>query len=103
VAYFRRDPRIAGLLDRYQFRADLGDFLVYERIPEAQARAESPPTVQPATRDIVQAGSAGGAHARIRDTVFALALLVFVVSAIIASVAEKGRASAPATPESARA
>jgi hypothetical protein len=103
VAYFRRDPRIATLLDRYQFAADLGDFLVYERIPEAQERAESPPTVQPATRDIVHAGPAGGAHVRVRDPAFALGLLAFVISAILASVAEKGRASAPTTPESVRA
>ena len=103
VAYFRRDPRIAGLLDRYQLRADLGDFLVYERIPEAQARAESPPTVQPATRDIVQAGAVRGAHGRSRDPAFVLALLAFVISAILASIAEKRRASAPATPGPARA
>ena len=95
VAYFRRDSRIAKLLDRYQLAADLGDFLVYERIPEAQARAESPPTVQAATRDIVQAGLAGGAHSRMRDPAFVLALLAFVVSAIFASVAENGRASMP--------
>jgi hypothetical protein len=101
VAYFRRDPRIAGLLDRYQFRADLGDFLVYERIPEAQARAESPPSVQPATRDILPAGPVGGGHNR--DPAFVLALLTFVISAILASMAEKRRASAAATPESARA
>jgi hypothetical protein len=103
VAYFRRDPRIAGLLDRYELRADLSDFLVYERIPEAQARAKSPPTVQPATRDIVQAGTVRGAHGRSRDPVFVLALLAFVISAIFASVAEKRRASAQATPGPARA
>jgi hypothetical protein len=103
VAYFRRDPRIAVLLDRYQFRADLGDFLVYERIPEAQAAAESPPTVQPATRDIVQAGAVSGAHGRSRDPAFLLALLAFVISAILAAIAEKRRAPAPATPGSARA
>jgi hypothetical protein len=103
VAYFRRDPRIAALLDRYQFKADLGDFLVYERIPETQARAESPPTVQPATRDIVQAGTLRGAQGRSRDPAFVLALLAFVISAIIASTHEKARASAPATPDSARA
>ena len=49
IEYFRRDPRIASLLDRYQLVNDLGDYLIYELIPNAQARAESPPTVQPAT------------------------------------------------------
>ena len=103
VAYFRREPHIAALLDRYEFRADLGDFLVYERIPEAQAGAESPPTVQPATRDIVQAGAVRGAHGLKRDPVFVLALLAFVISAILAAIAEKHSAPAPATPGSARA
>ena len=103
VAYFRREPHIAALLDRYRFRADLGDFLVYERIPEAQAGAESPPTVQPATRDIVLAGAVRGAHGLNRDPVFVLALLAFVISAILAAIAEKRRAPAPATPGSARA
>jgi hypothetical protein len=103
VAYFRRDQRIAALLDRYQFRADLGDFLVYERIPEAQARAESPPTVQPATRDIVQAGTVRGAYGRSRDPAFVLALLAFVISTVLASGAEKRRASAQVTPGSAPA
>jgi hypothetical protein len=76
---------------------------VYERIPEAQARAESPPTIQPATRDIVQAGAVRDASGRNRDLAFVLALLAFVISAILASIAEKGRASAPATAGSARA
>jgi hypothetical protein len=90
VAYFRRDPRIASLLDRYQLVADLGDYLIYERIPDAQARAESPPTVQPATRDILPAGPAGGTHKG--DPVLVLALLTFVISVIVASMAEKRRA-----------
>jgi hypothetical protein len=90
VAYFRRDPRIASLLDRYQLVTDLGDYLIYELIPNAQARAESPPTVQPATRDILPAGSAGGAHKR--DPALVLALLTFVISAILVSMAEKRRA-----------
>jgi hypothetical protein len=89
VAYFRRDPRIASLLDRYQLAADLGDYLIYELIPNAQARAESPPTVQPATRDIVPAGPAGVAHQH--DPALVLALLTFVISAILASMAEKRR------------
>jgi hypothetical protein len=103
VAYFRRDPRIANLLDRYQLRADLDDFLVYERIPDAQARAETPPIVQAATRDIVQAGAVRGAYGRSRDPAFVLALMAFVISVILASIAEKGRASTAPTPGPARA
>ena len=93
VAYFRRDPRIAAQLDRYQLAADLGDYLVYERIPEAQALAASPPTVQPQTRDLLQAGPADEARGWIRNPVFALVLVVFSGSVLWLTIAEKRRAS----------
>jgi hypothetical protein len=96
VAYFRRDPRIAAQLDRYQLAADLGDYLVYERIPDAQSRAASPPTVQPQTRDLLQAGPPGGGNGWIRNPVFALVLVVFSVSVVWLTIAEKRRASASA-------
>jgi len=86
VAYFGRDPRIASLLDRYQLVADLGDYMVYERIPDGEPRATSPPSVQPGTHDIIRAGAAGGGLVRWRDPFFLLVLLAFVTSAILASV-----------------
>jgi hypothetical protein len=101
VAYFGRDPRIAGILDRYQRVADLGDFVVYERIADGTARSGPSPSPQPGTRDIVQSRQAGGVHVRFGNPGFLLALLAFVVSAVFASGAEKARASARAAPESA--
>jgi len=86
VAYFGRDPRIASLLERYQLVADLGDYMVYERIPDGEPRATSPPSVQPGTHDIIRAGAAGGGLVRWRDPFFLLVLLAFVTSAILASV-----------------
>jgi len=86
VAYFGRDPRIASLLDRYQLVADLGDYMVYERIPDGEPRATSPPSVQPGTHDIIRAGATGGGLVRWRDPFFLLVLLAFVTSAILASV-----------------
>ena len=94
VAYFSRDQRIASLLERYQRVADLGDFAVYERIPDGAARSASPPSVQPGTRDIVPAGQAGGVRVRGNDPGVILALLAFVISAICASVFEKNRLAA---------
>jgi hypothetical protein len=91
IAYFGRDPRIANLLERYQRVADLGDFAVYERIPDGAVRSASPPSVQPGTRDIVPAGQAGGVHVRGNDPGVILVLLAFVTSAICASVFEKSR------------
>jgi hypothetical protein len=101
VAYFGRDQRIASLLERYQRVADLGDFMVYERIANGAVRSASPPSVQPGTRDIVPVGQAGGVHVRDNDPGFILALLAFVISAICASVVEKGRLSLQAASGSA--
>jgi hypothetical protein len=97
VRYFSRDPRIAGILNRYQLVADLGDFKVYERIADGMARSGPPPSVEPGTRDIVQPGQAAGVHVRTDDPGLLLALVAFVLSAVWASVAEKHRADeAPA-------
>jgi hypothetical protein len=101
VAYFSRDPRIASVLDRYEWVADLGDFVVYQRIAEGAVRSGPPPSVQPGTRDIVPAPQAAGLHLRGSDPGFLLALLAFVVSAIFASGAEKARAAGQVAPESA--
>ena len=100
VAYFSRDPRIAEIFDRYQLVADVGGHLVYERIADGAERAGPPPSVQPGTRDVVHGPNVGSVPARIRDPGFQLALLAFVASAILASMAEKGRASARVTPGS---
>jgi hypothetical protein len=82
VAYFGRDPRIARQLERYQLVADLGDYLVYQRVSEGQAKAESPPAIQPATRDIVPARPAGGVPVRFLDTGYLLGLFAFVITAV---------------------
>jgi hypothetical protein len=93
VGYFSRDPEIASLLRRYQLVADLGDFLVYERLADGMARTGRPPSVQPGTRDIVQAGGSGRAPARARDPVLLLAMLAFGISAFRVTSAEKARSS----------
>jgi hypothetical protein len=101
VAYFSRDSRIASIFERYQLVADTGDFEVYERIADGAARSGRPPSGQPGTRDIVPAGQARGVHPTNHDPAFLLALLAFVISAVCASIAEKGRLSPQAAPESA--
>ena len=101
VAYFSRDSRIASTFQRYQLVADTGDFEVYERIADGAVRSGRPPSVQPGTRDIVPAGQARGVHPSSHDPAVLLALLAFVISAVCASIAEKGRPSLQAAPESA--
>jgi hypothetical protein len=101
VGYFSRDPRIASILQRYQLAADLGDFLVYERILEGTARSGPAPGVQAGTRDIVPYRQEAGANDGIGVPDFVLVLLAFGVSAIFATFMEKSRMSARVAPESA--
>jgi len=96
-----RDPRTASTLERYQLVADLGDFEVYELIADGAARSGRPPGVQPGTRDIIPARQTGGVRVRIGDPGVLLALLAFAVSAICASIVEKGRVSPRVAPGSA--
>jgi hypothetical protein len=91
LAYFIREPRIASILARYQLVADVGDFIVYERVTDGTAPSGPAPTVQPGTRDVVHAGQSVIGPVRVRDPAFLLTVLAFVVSAICASIVEKGR------------
>jgi hypothetical protein len=90
VAYFRRDPRIAGILEHYQLVADVGDFVVYER---ARGRRRRPATAGRAagTRHHCGQRSPGprSSHAR------------FVIGAICASLVEKARAAPRVSPKTA--
>jgi hypothetical protein len=91
IAYFSRDPRIASELGRYQLVADLGEFEVFERIADGVARTARPPIVQPGTRDIVLTRPTLSSRAGLGDRGALLGLLAFVVIAIWASLAERGR------------
>ena len=94
LAYFSRDARIASLLEDYQLVANLGDFTVYERVPGGTERSAPPPRALPSTLDI-----ADTRQTLFANPTFVLALLAFVVSAILASIFEKSRASAAVAPE----
>ena len=91
VAYFSRDARIAGILDRYQQVADVGDFVVYELVPEGAVRTGPPPSVRPGTLDILQPRQAGTVPVRSGHAGFLLALCAFLVSAVVAAIAERPR------------
>jgi hypothetical protein len=96
VGYFARDPGIAGVLDRYQLLADLGDFKVYERVPDGAARSGPPPMVEPGTRDVARAARRGGPTLGFGDAPVLLALLSFLVSAAVAGMIERDRTLPPA-------
>jgi hypothetical protein len=94
LAYFSRDQRIAGILDQYQLVADVGDFVVYERLAEGSARSGPAPVVEPGTLDIVQPTPAGTLPVRSGHPGFLLALCAFVVSIVLASLAERSTGDA---------
>ena len=98
VAYFSRDARIAGILDRYQQVADVGDFVVYELVPEGAVRTGPPPSVRPGTLDILQPRQAGTVPVRSGHAGFLLALCAFLVSAVVAAIAERPREDWTPTP-----
>jgi hypothetical protein len=91
VGYFGRDPRIARELARYQRIADLGDFVVYERLGEGAARTGPAPAVRPGTQDILQPRVSRVAGIPKGATSLLLAAAVFLLSVTLAARAEKVR------------
>jgi hypothetical protein len=88
VAYFARDPRIARILQNYQLVAELGDYLVYERVPPGLARSGPPPTVTPGTRDVITVQESG-VHLRFTDPTLLIAVLAFLISLITMAILER--------------
>ena len=76
VAYFRRDARIARLLDQYQWLADAGEYSIYQRVPEGTAHVTHPPLSGSSTRDVVGA-DLGGVGLHRWDPMFLLSAIVF--------------------------
>ncbi len=94
VAYFGRDPRVAQILDHYQLVSDVGDFLIYERIPDGAERSGPAPAVRRGTQDVLRSRPGTDGLVRIGDPGFLLALLAFAVAAVLASRTEQRRAPA---------
>jgi hypothetical protein len=88
VAYFARDPRIARILQNYQLVVELGDYLVYERVPPGLARSGPPPMVTPGTRDVIKVQESG-VHLRFTDPTLLIAVLAFLISLITIAILER--------------
>jgi hypothetical protein len=97
VAYFRRDERIARVLDRYQWLSDVGDYSVYERTPDGVA-VKVPPSPAPGTHDVIRADTEG-MHLRLQDPTFLFSIITFLV---VLAVAIRGAHAAPAPAVSAQ-
>jgi hypothetical protein len=89
VAYFGRDPRIARILQDYQLLAELGDYLVYQRVPPGLARSSPPPMVTPGTQDVIRIQESG-VHLRFTDPSFLIAVLTFLISLVTIAIVERG-------------
>jgi hypothetical protein len=89
VAYFARDPGIARILRDYQLVAELGDYLVYERVPPGLARSGSPPMVTPGTQDVIGIQESG-VRLRFTDPSFLIAALTFLITLVTLAIVERG-------------
>ena len=94
VAYFARDPRIARILQDYQLVAELGDYLVYQRVPPGLARSGPPPMVTPGTQDVIRIQESG-VRLRFADPSLLIAVLAFLVSLITIAINERGGDRSP--------
>jgi hypothetical protein len=77
LAYFGRDPRFADLFARYQFLDRVGEYVVYRRLGEEEARDAAMPAATPGTLD-VQVDSLSETRRLGRETVAGAA--VFLVT-----------------------
>jgi len=94
LAYFGRDTRFAGLLEHYEFAENVGEYAVYRRVPDGEARKGPPPTATPGTMD-VQVGDRGGIHLRVGGGQRLVPLAVFLLSLVCAALVEVSRGWRP--------
>jgi hypothetical protein len=88
VAYFTRNPQVERILRNYQLLAELGDYLVYERVPAGGPRTGPPPAVVPGTRDVIGVEHAG-VHLRLTDPTLLVAVGTFGLSLLAQGIVER--------------
>jgi len=75
LGYFRRDPRIAGVLGDYRFAEEVGQYRLYIR---GEAPEGAPPISEPGRYDIIRV-DLQGTQALVADRPFLLSVLIFLV------------------------
>ncbi len=90
LAYFGRDPRFEEIFREYEFVADLGDYLVYQRIQPGAARSGPPPAPTPGTQDITTVRESG-VRLRLADPSLLVALAAFLAGLLAAWIGERRR------------
>jgi hypothetical protein len=81
VAYFDRDPRIAGELRQYRLAEEVGQYLFYVRAASPD-QPGLPPKSEPGRYDVVRPVTSVGAQALLADAGFLPAVGVFLVLAV---------------------
>ena len=88
LAYFGRDPRFEAIFREYQLAAELGDYLVYERVEPGSVRTGPPPTIAPGTQDVVTVRE-GGVGLRLSDPTLVIALGAFLTASLGLAIGER--------------
>jgi hypothetical protein len=88
IAYFTRNPQIEQILRNYELVAELGDYLVYQRVASGSARTGPPPVVAPGTRDVIGVGESG-VHLRLADPSLLVAVGTFLLSLLFQEIVER--------------
>jgi len=94
VAYFGRDTSVARIFSEYQQVAEVGDYAVYELVPEGATRSGPPPSAAPGAHDVLRA-DAGGPHLRLRDPALVAAVLTFLLVLTTVLVLERPSGNGP--------
>ncbi|HSB56086.1 MAG TPA: hypothetical protein VLD58_17115, partial [Gemmatimonadales bacterium] len=82
IRYFARDPLMSRMLGDYQLIRELGDFLVYQRLPPGAVRTGAAPAVTTGTQDVVGVQESG-VHLRIADPTTLMAVLTFLATLLV--------------------
>ena len=96
LAYFGRDPRIAGELRRYRLAEEVGQYLLYVRAASAD-QPGLPPKSEPGRYDVVRPVTSVGWQALLADPGFLPEVGVFLLLAVCAYMVERRRARGAAT------
>ncbi len=92
LAYFSRDPRIAGVLRQYRLSEEIGEYRLYARV-DSPDQPGLPPRAEPGRYDLARSSAARiGARALVGDREFLSGALLFLLFAFGAWGLERRRA-----------
>jgi hypothetical protein len=88
LAYFNRDARFAKAMERYQWMTDIGEYTVYQRLPDGATRTGPTLRSSPGVADVLREDQ-GKLQIRLGEPFFLLGLVVFLIAAAILARRER--------------